>query len=72
VALGIGLAARQRGIKTRFATAAAIVHEMIEARDEKRLQRLQKQMATFELLIIDELGFVPPLQNRRRAAVRTG
>lgn len=59
VALGIGLAACQRGIKTRFATAAAIVHELIEARDEKRLLRLQKQMATVELLIIDELGFVP-------------
>jgi hypothetical protein len=47
------------GIKTRFATAAAIVHELIEARDERRLLRLQKQMATVELLIIDELGFVP-------------
>ncbi len=33
-ALGIGLAACQRGIKTHFATAAAIVHELIEARDE--------------------------------------
>jgi hypothetical protein len=31
---------------------------MIEARDE-RLLRLQKQMASVELLIIDELGFVP-------------
>jgi len=59
VALGLGLAACQRGIRTRFATAAAIVHELIEARDEKRLLRLQKQMATIELLIIDELGFVP-------------
>jgi len=59
VALGLGLAACQRGIRTRFSTAAAIVHELIEARDEKRLLRLQKQMATIELLIIDELGFVP-------------
>ena len=48
-----------RGIKTRFATAAAIVHEMIEAHDEKRLLRLQKTLAGHELLIIDELGFVP-------------
>ncbi len=59
IALGLGLAACQRGIRTRFATAAAIVHELIEARDEKRLLRLQKQMATVELLIVDELGFVP-------------
>jgi len=59
VATGIGLAACQRGIKTRFATAAAIVHEMIEAQDEKRLLRFQRQLAGVELLIIDELGFVP-------------
>lgn len=57
--IGIGLAACQRGVKTRFATAAAIVHEMIEAQDEKRLLRFQRQLANVELLIIDELGFVP-------------
>ncbi len=59
VAIGLGLAACRRGVKTRFATAAAIVHELIEARDEKRLLRLQRQLAGYELLIIDELGFVP-------------
>ena len=59
VAIGLGLAACQRGVKTRFVTASAIVHEMIEARDERRLLRLQKQLANVELLIIDELGFVP-------------
>ena len=55
----IGLAACQHGIKTRFATAAAIVHELIEARDDKRLLRLHRQLASHELLIIDELAFVP-------------
>ena len=59
VAIALGVAACQRGVKTRFTTAAAIVHELIEARDEKRLLRLQKQLASHELLIIDELGFVP-------------
>ncbi len=33
--------------------------ELMEARDEKRLLRLQKQLAKVRLLIIDELGFVP-------------
>ena len=42
-----------------FITAAALVHELMEARDERRLLRLQKQMANCKLLIIDELGFVP-------------
>ena len=59
VALGLGLAACQRGLSTGFTTAAALVHELLEARDERRLLRLQKQMVACKLLIIDELGFVP-------------
>jgi DNA replication protein DnaC len=59
VALGLGLAACQKGLKVRFTTAAAMVHELIEAVDERRLQRLQKTLASQELLVIDELGFVP-------------
>jgi len=35
------------------------VHELLEARDEKRLLRRQKQLAKCRLLIIDELGYVP-------------
>ena len=42
-----------------FVTAASLVHELMEARDEKRLLRLQRQLAKVKLLIIDELGFVP-------------
>lgn len=59
VALGLGLAACQKGMSVGFTTAAALVSEMMEARDERRLLRFQKQMATYQLLIIDELGFVP-------------
>jgi DNA replication protein DnaC len=40
-------------------TAAALVNEMLEVRDERRLLRLQKQMVAVKLLIIAELGFVP-------------
>jgi DNA replication protein DnaC len=59
VALGLGLAACQKGMPVAFVTAAALVNEMMEARDEKRLLRLQRQLAKVSLLIIDELGFVP-------------
>jgi len=59
VALGLGLAACQKGLKVRFITAAALVHELMEAADERRLQRFQKQITSQNLLIIDELGFVP-------------
>jgi DNA replication protein DnaC len=58
-ALGLGLTACQKGLSVGFTTAAALVHELMEARDERRLLRLQKQMAGHKLLIIDELGFVP-------------
>ena len=59
VALGLGLAACQRGLSVGFTTAASLVHELIEARDEWRLLNLQKKLARLKLLIIDELGFVP-------------
>ena len=36
-----------------------MVHELIEARDETRLLDLQRQLSRLNLLIIDELGFVP-------------
>ena len=42
-----------------FSTAAALVHAVMEAGDEKRLLRFQKQLAKYRLLMIDELGFVP-------------
>src|SRR6516162_7188696 len=59
IALGLGLTACQKGLSVGFTTAAAMVHELIEARDEKRLLRLQRQLAGYKLLIIDELGYVP-------------
>ena len=58
IALGLGLAACQRGMPVGF-TAAALVHELMEARDERRLLNLQRQLSLLGLLIIDELGFVP-------------
>jgi DNA replication protein DnaC len=59
VALGLGLAACQKGLAVGFITAAAVVHALMEARDERQLQRFQKQLVKHKLLIIDELGFVP-------------
>ena len=42
-----------------FTTAAALVNELMEARDERRLLNFQKRLSRLKLLIIDELGFVP-------------
>jgi DNA replication protein DnaC len=59
IALGLGLAACQKGLAVGFTTAAALVHELLEARDERRLLRLQRQLEAYRLLIVDELGYVP-------------
>ena len=59
VAIGLGLAACQKGLAVGFTTAAALVNELHEAHDEKRLLRLQRQLAGYKLLIVDELGYVP-------------
>jgi DNA replication protein DnaC len=59
VALALGLAACQRGFAVGFTTAVSLVNQLLEARDEKRLLRLQTQLAGCKLLIVDELGYVP-------------
>ena len=58
LALAWGLAAVRKA-RVRFTTAAALVNELLEARDDKRLLRFQKQLAKQDLLIVDELGYVP-------------
>ena len=57
--MGLGLAACQKGYSVAFTTAAALVHELMEARDERRLRALQKHLSMVKLLIVDELGYVP-------------
>ena len=58
-ALALGLAACQKGYRVRFTIAAALVNELVEARDDKHLPSVQKQLAKQDLLIVDELGYVP-------------
>ena len=59
VALALGLAACQKGFSVAFTTAAALVHQLMEARDDRRLLRLQRELQAVKLLIVDELGYVP-------------
>ncbi len=59
VALALGLAACQRGFSTLFITAHALAHQLMEAKDERRLLKLQAQLQAVRLLIVDELGYVP-------------
>jgi DNA replication protein DnaC len=59
VAIGLGMAACQKGLSVGFTTAASLIHELLEALDEQRLLRLQRRLAGYKLLIIDELAFAP-------------
>ena len=59
VALALGLAACQKGFTVAFTTAASLVNQLMEARDERRLLKLQREMAVVKLLVVDELGYVP-------------
>jgi DNA replication protein DnaC len=59
LACAMAFAACAQGRKVRFYTATALVTELMECREERRLQRLQKQLQRLQLLVIDELGYVP-------------
>jgi DNA replication protein DnaC len=57
IALGIE-AARQRR-RVAFVRAADLVRSLVEARDARELGRVQRRMERVDLLILDEVGFVP-------------
>jgi len=59
MATGLGLEACKNNYKTRFVTCYGLVNELIEAREERDLQRLLKRYSRYDLLILDELGYIP-------------
>lgn len=59
IAVGLGIEAAKRGKRVAFVKAAELVRTLLEARDDRILSRLHQRMRRVELLIIDELGFVP-------------
>ena len=57
--VGLGMAAIRAGYRVRFVTTAALVNELLLARTELRVPKLLRQYAAFDLVLIDELGYVP-------------
>ena len=47
-----------------FTTSATLIHELMEARDERRLLNLQRRLSRLYLLIIDEVGLRLTVQDR--------
>ena len=59
LATALGFAACAQGKRVRFTTTTAMVTALLEARESRTLQRSQKQLERLDLLILDELGYVP-------------
>ena len=48
-----------RGKRVRFYRVTELVTQLLEAREERQLGRLRSQLAKLDLLVLDELGYVP-------------
>ena len=59
LAIALGVEAAKRRFRVLFVKAADLVRQLLEARDDRELGRLQLRLRRVSLLIIDELGFVP-------------
>lgn len=57
IALGVEAARQRRHVG--FYRAADLVRALVEARDERELGRYQKRLERLDLLVLDEVGFVP-------------
>jgi DNA replication protein DnaC len=67
LALGLASAACREGRRVRFWTAAGLVNELIQAQDEHRLHRFIASALKLDLVVLDELGFIPFSQNGAQA-----
>jgi len=59
LAIALGIAACQKEHRVRFSTAAELTNALVEAQREGRLSRKMEQLARFDVVVIDELGYVP-------------
>jgi len=59
LATALAMAACQRGHRTLFTTSAGLCTALVEAKAEDRLSRKMAQLARFDLVVLDELGYVP-------------
>jgi DNA replication protein DnaC len=58
-AIALGIAACRQGKRVRFATAAGLINELVEAQAQLRLSKLEAALLKLDLLVLDEVGFVP-------------
>ena len=56
---GLAVAACRQKRRVRFATAAALINELVEAQHQLQLSRVLGRWARYDLIAIDEVGYVP-------------
>jgi DNA replication protein DnaC len=59
IAIALGLAACEQGSRVRFFTAAGLINELLEAQEAHRLTRFENWLMKQDLILLDEVGFVP-------------
>jgi DNA replication protein DnaC len=59
MATALGIEACKKNFRTRFVTCYGLVNELVEARQERTLQRLIQKYVRCDLLVMDELGYIP-------------
>ncbi len=59
LAISLGIEMIQNGYKTKFITAAELVEELLMANAEHKLGAFEKKWLKFDVIIVDELGYVP-------------
>src|SRR5712692_1353434 len=59
IATGLALAACRQGKRVRFFGVASLVNDLLAANHELRLSKLTAQITKLDLVVLDELGFVP-------------
>ena len=57
--VGVARACCQQGYRVAFRTAAALVNDLVAAQQEYRLNKLLKPFRTYDLVVVDELGYLP-------------
>ncbi|KHF37746.1 IS21-like element helper ATPase IstB [Halalkalibacter okhensis] len=59
LAIALGIEMIQNGYKTKFITASELVEELLMANEEHKLGVFEKKWLKFDVIIVDELGYVP-------------
>ena len=59
LATALGIEACKANYRTRFISCYGLVNELIEAREARALSRLIQRYSRYDLLILDELGYIP-------------